>query len=121
LQNTHPADEQITIIEIAPLSVAPKVLPPDSDQLPHESLQLWGGVTKAILAKQYSRATTLKVELEEAQREKARERERNQVKWQPTFFEQALDKAGKPVLSEKGRQVLERAQKGDWSMAGIVP
>jgi hypothetical protein len=52
------------------------VLPPTEKQLPHESLQLWGEVTKAILSKQYSRATTVKQELEEAQREKAREREK---------------------------------------------
>ncbi|KAL2016894.1 hypothetical protein VTK56DRAFT_2894 [Thermocarpiscus australiensis] len=119
--NSHPPEEQITIIDIAPLSVAPKVLPPAEQQLPNESLQLWGEVTKAILAKQYSRATTLKQELEEAQREKARERERKKEAWKPVFFEQATDKAGKPSLTEKGREVLKRAQNGDWSMEGIVP
>ena len=59
-------------------------------------------------------------ELEEKQREKARERERNQETWQPVFFSQVTDKGGKPELSEKGRQVLERLQKGDWSLDGIV-
>ena len=100
--------------------MAPKVLPPVEQQLPNESLQLWGEVTKAIMAKQYSRATTVKQELEEAQREKARERERNGETWKPIFFEQATDKAGKPALTEKGREVLNRSQKGDWNMEGIL-
>jgi hypothetical protein len=100
--------------------VAPKVLPPSEQQLPNESLQLWGEVTKAILAKQFSRATTVKQELEEAQREKAREREKKGEIWKPIFFEQATDKAGKPSLTDKGREVLERAQKGDWNMEGIL-
>lgn len=43
-----PAEEQYTIIDIAPLSVAPKIVPPTESQLPNESLVLWGGVTKAI-------------------------------------------------------------------------
>ncbi|KAL2268489.1 hypothetical protein VTJ83DRAFT_3335 [Remersonia thermophila] len=118
--NSHPPEEQITIIDIAPLAVAPKVIPPAEKQLPHESLRLWSEVTEAILSKQYSKATTLKQALEEAQREKARERERKNETWQPVFFEQAIDKAGKPSLTEKGREVLRRAQKGDWSMEGIL-
>lgn len=118
--DSHPPEKQTTIIDIAPLSVAPKVLPPTEKQLPNESLQLWGEVTKAILAKQFSRATTVKQELEEAQREKAREREKKGETWTPVFFDQATDKAGKPALTEKGREVLKRAQAGDWSMEGIL-
>lgn len=89
-------------------------------QLPHESLKLWSGVTDAINAKQFSKATTVKQELEEAQREKARERERTGVEFKPFFFEQVTGNGGKPELTEKGREVLRRAQKGDWSMEGVV-
>ncbi|KAK0611596.1 hypothetical protein B0T14DRAFT_530727 [Immersiella caudata] len=117
---SHPPEEQITIIDIAPLNVAPKVLPPIEKQLPHESLQLWSEVTKAIHSKQFSRATTVKQELEEAQREKAREREKNGETWKPVFFEQVTDKAGKPELTEKGREVLRRAQVAEWSMDGVL-
>lgn len=117
---SHPPEEQITIIDIAPLNVAPKVLPPMEQQLPHESLQLWGEVTKAIHARQFSRATTVKQELEEAQREKAREREKSGVTWKPVFFAQTTDKGGKPELTEKGKEVLRRAQVGDWNMNGIL-
>ncbi|KIH93444.1 hypothetical protein SPBR_04191 [Sporothrix brasiliensis 5110] len=118
--NTQPAEAQTTIIDIAPLTVAQKVIPPDDQQLKNESLQLWGEVTKAILAKQFSKATSIKQELEESQREKARERERTGIAWNPVFFTQVTGNGGKPELSEKGRQVLERAQNGDWSMVGIV-
>lgn len=90
-------------------------------QLPHESLKLWGGVTDAIMAKQFAKATTVKQELEEAQREKARERERAGVEFQPFFFEQITGNGGKPDLTEQGREVLRRAQKEDWSMEGILP
>lgn len=89
-------------------------------QLPHESLKLWGGVTDAILTKQFSKATTVKQELEEAQREKARERERTGVEFKPVFFEQITGNGGRPDLTDKGREVLRRAQKEDWSMEGIL-
>lgn len=118
--NTHPAEEQTTIIDILPLSVAPKELPPKEQQLANESLQLWGGVTDAILSKQFSKATVIKQELEEKQREKARERERTGEEWKPVFFVQPTGNGGKPDLTDKGRLVLERAQKGDWSMDGIL-
>ncbi|KAG5936402.1 hypothetical protein E4U60_002564 [Claviceps pazoutovae] len=115
-----PSEQQYTIADVAPLHVAPKAVPPEDQQLPNESLTLWGGVTKAIHAKKYSKATELKIELEESQRQKARQREKNQETWQPVFFEHVTGNGGKPDLTEKGRQVLERAQKGDWSMEGIL-
>jgi hypothetical protein len=120
LQEFHPPEKRTTIIDLAPLSVAPKSVPPPEQQLRNESLQLWGGVTEAILAKQYSRATALKQQLEEQQREKARDRNRKSEVWKPVFFEQATETGGKPRLSEKGMEVLRRAQKGEWSMDGIV-
>ncbi|KAK4160102.1 putative oxysterol-binding protein [Cladorrhinum sp. PSN259] len=118
--DSHPPEEQVTIIDIAPLNVAPKVLPPQEKQLPNESLQLWRGVTNAILSKQFSKATTVKQELEEAQREKARQRESKGETWTPVFFEQATDKTGIPSLTEKGREVLKRAQSGNWDMDGVL-
>ncbi len=102
------------------MSVATKSLPPNELQLENESLQLWSGVTDAILSKQFARATAVKQELEEGQREKARERDRTGEVWKPVFFEQVTGNGGKPLLSAKGREVLQRAQKADWSMAGIL-
>ncbi|PTB61985.1 hypothetical protein BBK36DRAFT_24061 [Trichoderma citrinoviride] len=115
-----PPEEQHVIIDILPLNVAPKVLPPKESMLPNESLRLWGGVTDAILSKQFSKATELKVALEEAQREKARKREQNNETWKPVFFEHSVGNGGKPDLNDKGKQVLERAQKGDWNLEGIL-
>ncbi|UKZ76331.1 hypothetical protein TrVFT333_004033 [Trichoderma virens FT-333] len=93
---------------------------PLEQMLPNESLRLWSGVTDAILAKQFSKATEVKVALEEAQREKARKREQNKETWKPIFFEHVVGNGGKPDLTEKGKQVLERAQKSEWSLDGIV-
>ncbi|POR33377.1 Oxysterol-binding protein-like protein 1 [Tolypocladium paradoxum] len=115
-----PPEEQFTIIDITPLSIAPKIIPPEHDQLPNESLTLWGDVTKAIHAKQYAKATEIKVELEEKQREKARQREKSGVEWKPVFFEHVVGNGGKPDLTDKGKQVLERAQRGEWSTEGIL-
>ncbi|KAG6038906.1 hypothetical protein E4U41_003553 [Claviceps citrina] len=115
-----PPEQQYTIIDVGPLHVASKIIPPADQQLPNESLTLWGGVTKAIHAKQYSKATEIKVALEEDQREKARQREKSNDTWQPVFFEHVVGNGGKPQLTEKGRLVLERAQRGEWSMEGIL-
>lgn len=114
-----PVEEQYTIIDTEPLSVAPKVLPPQEQQLPNESLSLWSGVTNAILSKQFSKATQVKQELEEAQREKARQREQSGETWNPVFFEHVVGNGGKPDLTEKGKAVLERAQKGEWDISGL--
>ncbi|KAH6653085.1 hypothetical protein BKA67DRAFT_519567 [Truncatella angustata] len=118
--SSHPADKQIVIIDLNPLHVASKVLPPKDKQAENESLEMWDGVTQAIHSKQFSKATQVKQELEEKQREKARAREKDNVEWKPVFFSQVTDKGGKPDLSDKGKQVLERIQKNDWSLEGIV-
>lgn len=118
-QKQVPAEQQYTILDTAPLQVAPKLLPPEDQQAPNESLTLWGNVTKAIHAKQFSKATGIKQELEEAQRVKARERERTGVVYYPVFFSHAVGNEGQPELTDKGRQLLERSQKGEWSLEGI--
>lgn len=118
--DSHLPEKQTILIDVNPLTVAPKILPPKEKQAEYESLQLWDGVTQAILSKQFSKATSVKVELEEKQREKARQRGQNNESWKPAFFEQTTDKGGKPELSEKGKQVLERIQKADWSLEGII-
>lgn len=95
-------------------------MPPKEKQLENESLTMWGGVTEAIHAKQFSKATQVKVDLEEKQRELARERERTGEVFKPVFFVQVTDEGGKPELTEKGREVLARAQRNEWDMSGIV-
>ena len=95
-------------------------MPPAEQQAANESLKLWGGVTEAILAKKFSQATTVKQQLEEAQRDKARERDRTGEAWKPVFFETVVGNSGKPELTEKGRKVLENAQQGEWSLEGLL-
>jgi hypothetical protein len=104
------------LIDLSPLFVAPKVLPPIETQLPNESLKFWSGVTEAITTKQFSRATTLKQELEERQREKARERESSGTTWQPRFFTGAVTPLGKPELTQDGREVLDGLHQGKFEL-----
>ncbi|KAI1324242.1 oxysterol-binding family protein [Xylariaceae sp. FL0255] len=117
---SHPPEKQITMIDVNPLTVATKSLPPMEKQADNESLKLWDGVTQAILAKQFSKATHVKMELEERQREKARERERKKEPFVPKFFKQVTDKGGRPELTDKGRELLARSQKQDWNLDGIL-
>jgi len=110
------SDNQTLLIDLSPLFVAPKVLPPIQTQLPNESLKFWSGVTEAITTKQFSRASTLKQELEERQREKARERESSGTTWQPRFFTGAVTPLGKPELTQDGREVLDGLHQGKFEL-----
>lgn len=92
------------------------MIPPREKQLPNESLTLWSGVTDAILSKQFSKATTVKMELEEEQREKARQRERDGTEWKPVFFETMKGNGGQPELTDEGREALKKAQEGNWDL-----
>jgi oxysterol-binding protein-related protein 9/10/11 len=103
-------------MDLTPLTVAPKILPPTEKQLPNESLRFWSGVTDAITSKQFSRATTLKQELEERQREKAKQREEGGTAWQPRFFTGAVTPLGKPELTEEGQEVLKALQEERWEL-----
>lgn len=119
-QDSHPPEARFTIIELAPLHVAPKITPPREKQKEYESLNLWGGVTDAINAKQYSKATQVKQELEERQREKARERERTGEAFKPVFFQQVTGNGGQPELTDKGREVQSRSQRGEWDISDLL-
>ncbi|KAM3069978.1 hypothetical protein ACMFMG_003985 [Clarireedia jacksonii] len=109
-------DTQILLIDLAPLQVAPKVIPPTEKQLPNESLKFWSGVTEAINSRQFSRATTIKQELEERQREKAKQRQEEGVEWKPRFFTGSTTPLGKPDLTEEGVEVLKALQRGEWDL-----
>lgn len=91
-----------------------KIIPPMSEQLPNESRRFWADVTQAILNKQYSQATKLKQELEEKQRQKAAVRQAQNETWKPRFFVSALTPAGKPDLTEEGKDALLRMQQGNY-------
>jgi hypothetical protein len=107
-------------MDLNPLSVAPKIVPPMSSQLPNESIRFWSGVTEAITQRQFARATTLKHEIEEKQRIKAKEREEKEEVWQPRFFVGATSPLGKPELTDDGKEVLVKLQKGDWALGESI-
>jgi len=109
-------DTQTIIVDLSPLAVATKILPPTEVQLPNESLRFWSGVTEAIQLKQFSRATALKQELEERQREKVKEREQAGTTWKPRFFTGAVTPLGKPELTDEGRETLLKLQDGKWDL-----
>jgi hypothetical protein len=106
----------VVIIDLTPLSLHPKVIPPPSAQLPNESLRFWGGVTEAILARQFGRATALKLEIEERQREKERRRVEEGVEWTPRFFTGCVTPLGKPELTHEGEEALRRLGRGEWGL-----
>lgn len=111
------SQEQTLLIDLTPLSIAPKQLPPPTQQLPNESLKFWSEVTNAIKARQYSQATTLKQALEERQREKAKARESQGVTWKPRFFTEATTPVGRPDLTPDGRDVLRGLQEERFELA----
>jgi len=82
-------DKQILIIDLEPLAVTAKLLPPTEMQLPNESLKFWSGVTEAIKSRQF---------------------------WQPRFFTGAVTPLGKPELTEDGREALKKLQAGEWDI-----
>lgn len=99
-----------------PLSVAPKVVPPESAQLPNESRRFWGDVTNAINSKQYGQATKLKQEIEERQREKAAARKAKDEEWTPRFFTGTVTPLGKPDLSDEGINALKGLHDGNFAL-----
>jgi len=117
LLSLGPKSESSTVlIDLSPLSVASKVIPPASKQLPNESLRFWSAVTEAISARQFSLATNLKQQLEEGQRARAKEREESGVEWKPRFFVGATTPLGKPELTDDGRRVLKGLQEERWEL-----
>lgn len=100
------------LIDLDPLFVVPKNIPPIEEQLPNESRKFWEGVTNAIVNKQYSLATTLKQEIEDKQRKKAAERKEAGTEWQPRFFTGAVTPIGRPALTKDGEEALKRLHAG---------
>ncbi|KAI9834253.1 MAG: hypothetical protein M1819_003091 [Sarea resinae] len=108
------------LIDLNPLWPVPKIVPPDTEQLPNESRKFWGGVTQAILNREFSQATTLKQQLEERQRGKAAERKLNEEEWHPRFFTDVVTPTGRPSLTPDGELVLKGLHTGDYHLEPSV-
>lgn len=92
-------------------------MPPEEYQLPNESRRFWTSVTEAILSKQWAAATSAKVDIEERQRQKAKEREARNAKWQPRFFKDPIGPEGQPELTADGRETLDKLHAKQWELA----
>jgi oxysterol-binding protein-related protein 9/10/11 len=114
--NKPPADKQL-LIDLAPLMPVPKICPPPEEQLPNESRRMWKDLTQALQEKRYSDANRIKQDIEQRQRDKAAERQKNDVTWKPRFFAEVTDDAGRPHLSAEGQNLLAGMQKKDFKLA----
>ncbi|KAF2444120.1 oxysterol-binding protein-like protein [Karstenula rhodostoma CBS 690.94] len=111
-----PEKDRNLLIDLDPLSVVPKNIPPIEEQLPNESQKFWEGVTNAIVNKQYSLATTLKQEIEDKQRKKAAERKETGKEWQPRFFTGSVTPIGRPDLTPDGEEALKRLREDKYAL-----
>lgn len=78
--------------------------------LPNESRRVWSGVTTAINAKEYNKATDLKVAVEEQKRKEAVERQEKNITWKPQYFD--VTNPGIPTLTPEGQKMLDMMSKG---------
>jgi hypothetical protein len=108
--------ERHLLIDLDPLFPVAKTCPAPEEQLPNESRKMWEKVTEAIHAKDYNKATQLKCEIEEKQREKAAERTEKQIHWKPRFFEDMHERIGQPHLSEEGQKALQGLNAGTYKL-----
>jgi len=106
--------EKHLIIDLNPLFPAAKLTPPLNEQLSNESQRFWKDVTAAIKGKQYSKATNLKVAIEDRQRAKAADRKTKGEQWTPRFFTGAVTPEGKPELTEEGKRAMEGLRNDKW-------
>lgn len=89
--------------------MAKRVIKPISEQQEIESHRLWGPVTEALRAKNYTLANTEKTKIEEWQRKLRKEREGNQLKpFQPVLFKFCKDDtAATDTYSRKTANLVE--------------
>ena len=114
--NLEPTKDKQLIIDITPLMPVPKIVPPPDEQLDNESRKLWSDVSDAINDRKYGDATTKKQDVEQKQRDRAAEREKDKKVFKPRFFQNATDPSGRPELTEEGRKVIKDMQKLDFHM-----
>ncbi|KAH0556024.1 hypothetical protein GP486_006038, partial [Trichoglossum hirsutum] len=108
--------DQILLVDLNPLLPVAKIIPSDEDQLPNESRKFWAGVTRAIHAHNYSKATQLKHEIEERQRQKAAARLSRNEEWKPRFFVGAVTPVGRPSLTKDGEEALRGLHEGSYTL-----
>lgn len=116
-KNLDPTKSKQLIMDVGPLMPVPKIVPPPEEQLDNESRKLWNEVTTAIVEKRFGEATKEKQDIEQKQRDKAADREKEKKKFKPRFFKDATEPNGKPELTEEGRKCLDDMQKLEFHLA----
>ena len=114
--NDQNKEKKEVLVDLQPLFAVPKIVPPLESQLPNESRKFWDPVTKAIINKQYSHATTLKRDIEEKQRVKANERKVSE-EWKSRFFTMQISSDGRPELTEEGKEAIRRLEEKKYELA----
>jgi hypothetical protein len=98
--------ERHLLLDLETLSVIPKECPPEEEQLSTESQMVWKDVSELIHAKEYSRATKVKLRIEAKQRTDAALRKEQNEEWAPKYFVKE-DIGGRAELTREGREMLE--------------
>ncbi|KZV82085.1 hypothetical protein EXIGLDRAFT_657539 [Exidia glandulosa HHB12029] len=106
MENGAPVGEWRTLLDLSTLAVFPKEVRPVQEQAPFESRRLWEKVTDNLLRKEFGEATRAKVNIEQAQRDRAAERKRKGEEFVPAYFESDLER-GWSELTEAGRQAVQ--------------
>lgn len=86
--------EKQVLVDVSDLQPLPKRVPAAAEQKENESRQVWKDVTRAIEAKQFTRATKEKNEVEDRQRALAKKRKETGDRHVAVYFEGGVDRAG---------------------------
>lgn len=107
------------LVNLADLQPCPRDVRPIDAQDAWESRRIWKDVTDAIVGQQYSRATQLKQQVEQRQREIAAERKKTGAEFVPRFFEDDIA-SGRPRLTDEGRAAVEEERRRPAGAAGAA-
>lgn len=94
------------LVNLADLVPCERDVRPLTEQEPNESRRVWQGVTDALLSKQYGKATQIKHQVEQHQRDLAEQRKRTGTSFVPRFFAPDI-RSGHPQLTPAGRAAVE--------------
>lgn len=105
--------EKHVLLDVSDLTSAPKSVPSLPQQKENESRVVWDSITQAIHAKKFETATRNKVEVEDAQRQVAKERSEKGEDFVPVFF--SVNPDGRPSLTKAGEAALRGQHDESWS------
>ncbi|CCG82574.1 Putative uncharacterized protein [Taphrina deformans PYCC 5710] len=105
--------ERHVLLDVSDLAPATKVVPSFAQQKSNESRTVWDSVTQAILGKKFETATKRKVDIEDAQRQVAKERAEKSEEFVPAYFK--VNNDGRPTLTKAGEAVLAGQHNESWS------